>query len=273
MPDIRVNGVRLAYEERGAGRSLIWVHGGWGDRHDADLVAPALAEGYRVIAYDRRGHSESERPAEQQNVVMAHVGDLAGLIQKLDAGPAHLVTNSFGGELALKVALRQPELVASLSMHEPNLFGILGPECAPMLGELQGQVGMVMGELTQGNHETAARLFMDTLIAPGTWASLPDAMQRTFAYNAPTVITDFSDPTIGSLDVEQLTRLTVPTLLTLGGRSGPLAAAVQKRLSELIPHARRHTYPDAGHFPQVTHPRELIEAVSKFLDSVPTPVA
>lgn len=52
--------------------------------------------------------------------VVAHTGDLAALIEQLDAAPAHLVTNSFGGELALKVALQRPELVASLSMHEPT---------------------------------------------------------------------------------------------------------------------------------------------------------
>ncbi len=270
MATITVNDVRIAYQEQGAGPALIWVHGGWGDRHDADRIALGLANGHRVITYDRRGHSESERLADQRDVVVAHTSDLAALIEALDAAPAHLVTNSFGGELALKVALQRPELVASLALHEPNLFGILGPDWAPMLREMQPQIGAIMGELTAGNHEKGARLFMGALMAPGTWDALPEPMQKTFVYNAPTVVTDFGEPTLGSLDVDQLSRLEMPVLLTDGGRSLPWAAAVQRRLAELIPHARRHTYPDAGHFPQVTHPRELVEVVTGFLDDVAT---
>ena len=96
MATITVNGVRLAYDEAGAGPPVIWVHGSWTDRQGARLVAPLLAERYRVITCDRRGHSQSERvPGPQE--VMAHVADLAGVIEQLDARPAHLVINSLGG--------------------------------------------------------------------------------------------------------------------------------------------------------------------------------
>lgn len=268
MPTTTVNGVQLAYQESGAGPALIWVHGGFGDHHDADLIVRRLASRYRVIAYDRRGHSESERPAHQRDVVVAHTNDLVGLIEQLNASPAHLVTNSFGGELAMKVAIQRPELVASLAMHEPNLFAILGEESAPLLQELGVHVGATMAELKQGNFEAALPLFLNGVCAPGTWNELPESMQETFIYNAPTAITDFEDPTLGTIDVDQLTRVTLPTLLTDGGRSRPWAAAVVNRLAELIPHTRRHTYPGAAHFPHSTHPEEVVEVVTGFLNSV-----
>ena len=85
-----VNGVRLFYEANGAGEiPLVLVHGSWGSHHNWDLVAARLAESFRVLTYDRRGHSESERLAGQGSV-REDVADLAGLIQ--DLGLARIQT-------------------------------------------------------------------------------------------------------------------------------------------------------------------------------------
>jgi hypothetical protein len=52
-----VNGVRLFYEVSGHGEvPLVLVHGSWGSHHNWDLVVPELAESFRVLTYDRRGH-------------------------------------------------------------------------------------------------------------------------------------------------------------------------------------------------------------------------
>jgi pimeloyl-ACP methyl ester carboxylesterase len=270
MASITVNGVRLAYDEAGAGPSVVWVHGSWTDRRGADLVVPLLAEHYRVIIYDRRGHSQSERPPGPQGVT-AHVKDLAALVEHLDAAPAHLVTNSFGGEIALKLAVRQPELVASLCLHEPPLFGILAddPEMKLVLEDLQTRLDHVIAGLEQGNNEAAARLFMETVaMGPGAWDALPEQMRRTFTYNAPTWLDDVHDPTQGVLDIGQLAALSLPVLLTGGGRSGPEFSAVLDCLADALPKAHRYTIADAGHVPHLTHPGELVGAVTGFLDDV-----
>jgi len=162
MATITVNGVRLAYDEAGAGPPVVWVHGGFTGRRGADLVAPLLAERYRVITYDRRGHSQSERVPGHQGVT-AQVTDLAALIEHLDAAPAHLLANSDGGEIALKLAVRRPELVASLCLNEPSLHGILpdDPEIKQAMEDLQARLDRMIAELEQGNHEAAARLDRD----------------------------------------------------------------------------------------------------------------
>ena len=63
MAMAKVNGVQLFYEINGTGEvPLVFVHGSWDFHHDWDPIVPRLADSFRVVTYDRRGHSESERP-------------------------------------------------------------------------------------------------------------------------------------------------------------------------------------------------------------------
>ena len=87
MPIAIFNDVKLYYEEAGSGQPLVLVHGSWTDHHSWDLVAPSFAERFRVITYDRRGYSQSERPAGQGSLHV-HVADLAALIEGQGLGKA-----------------------------------------------------------------------------------------------------------------------------------------------------------------------------------------
>jgi pimeloyl-ACP methyl ester carboxylesterase len=60
MATAKVNGVRLFYELSGTGAvPIVLVHGSWDSHHDWDLVVPRLTDAFRILAYDRRGHSQS----------------------------------------------------------------------------------------------------------------------------------------------------------------------------------------------------------------------
>ena len=62
MPTMKINDVQLYWELTGdAGDLLALVHGSWGDHHNWDSVVPAFSRSFRVLTYDRRGHSQSER--------------------------------------------------------------------------------------------------------------------------------------------------------------------------------------------------------------------
>jgi pimeloyl-ACP methyl ester carboxylesterase len=99
MPHVHVNRVRLFYEDHGAGEPLVLVHGGFSDHNNFGAVIPGLAESFRVVAYDRRGHSLSDRP-EPLGTRRDQEDDLAALIEALGLGPAHVVGTSFGSAVA-----------------------------------------------------------------------------------------------------------------------------------------------------------------------------
>jgi pimeloyl-ACP methyl ester carboxylesterase len=83
-----VNGVRLFYELSGTGEiPLVLVHGSWVSHHDWDFVVPSLADSFRVLTYDRRGHSESES-LTRQGSIRKDVADLVALIEHLGLSPA-----------------------------------------------------------------------------------------------------------------------------------------------------------------------------------------
>ena len=95
MPATIVNGVQLYWELTGkSGEPLVLVHGSWVDHHNWDPVVPLLSRTFRVLTYDRRGHSQSERPASQGSI-REDVADLAAMIDELDLAPAHIVGDFF----------------------------------------------------------------------------------------------------------------------------------------------------------------------------------
>src|SRR5215210_3937183 len=102
------DGVRLHVEPpTGDGELLVLVHGSWTDHQTWAALVPLLARSFRVVSYDRRGHSRSERgagPAPRRR----DEEDLAALIAALGAGPVHLVGSSYGALIALGLAGRRP---------------------------------------------------------------------------------------------------------------------------------------------------------------------
>jgi len=266
MPAARINGVELHYELSGSGEPLVLVHGSWGDHHNWDPVVPALAESFRVVAYDRRGHSASERPAGQGSV-FEDADDLTGLIDELGLAPAHVAGNSFGAAVALRAVTRRPEVFRTLIVHEPPLFPLLaGTELEPALAEVQRRVGAVVALLEDGRHEEAARLFADTIaFGPGAWDDqFTPAMRAVFIANAPTWLDEVRDPEALRMDLNALTGFDKPALLTSGTESAPFFAPVVDMLARSLPRSERITIDGANHVPHVSVPGRYVELVRTF---------
>ncbi|MBA7597603.1 3-oxoadipate enol-lactonase 2 [subsurface metagenome] len=110
MPDIMVNGVRLFYGERGSGTAMVWAHGLGGTWQEWEGLIEFFRDRYRVIAYDARGHGDSEKPdrpeAYSQDIM---VEDMRGVMDALDINKVIVGGHSMGANVALNFALRYPE--------------------------------------------------------------------------------------------------------------------------------------------------------------------
>lgn len=268
---LTVNGVRIAYADTGGTATpLVLVHGSWGSHHNWDPVVPGLAEDFRVVSYDRRGHSDSERPPGQGHF-SEDVADLAALIEQLGIAPAWVVGNSSGASMTVKLAAARPELLRGIVVHEPPLFGLLeagSPEAHARDAIETGLLADVGQRIAAGDHAGAAEQFVDQVaFGPGSWARLPDAMRVTMIANAPTYLDELHDTEWKVVDQTRLARYDGPALLTSGDQSPPMFQPIERRLAQLLPRAKRTTYVGAGHIPHVTHPEEYVTQLVGFIES------
>ncbi|MFD4325415.1 alpha/beta fold hydrolase [Nocardioides sp. NPDC058538] len=268
---IRVDGVRIAYADTGGtGTPLVLVHGSWGSHHNWDAVVPGLAERFRVVSYDRRGHSESQRPPGHGHF-SEDVADLAALIEQLGVAPAWVVGSSFGAAVTVKLAAARPEILRGIVAHEPPLFGLLeaGSQEAHAVAEIEsGPLTEVGRRIATGDHAGAAEQFAEQVaLGPGSWARLPEAMRAMMIANAPTFLDELRDTERLLVGEAELARYGGPALLTSGDQSPPIFQHIERQLAKLLPHASRITYSGAGHIPHVTHPEEYVAALVGFIES------
>ena len=108
---ILANGIQTNYHEHGQGEPVLLIHGsgpgvtGWANWR---LTIPALAENFRVIAPDIVGFGYTERPVDVQYNMETWLNHILGFMDALGIQKAHVVGNSFGGGLALALAIRAP---------------------------------------------------------------------------------------------------------------------------------------------------------------------
>jgi len=107
------------YAERGAGAAILCIHGlSSSAQMWRDAAIDELARLGRVIVYDRRGCTRSERPEPLETSVAQQAEDAAALLEGLDATPAVVIGRSYGGEVATELALRHRDHVRALVLLE-----------------------------------------------------------------------------------------------------------------------------------------------------------
>ena len=251
---IRIGGVGLHVETPvGTGAPLVIVHGAWTDHTAFDAVVEPLSRSFTVIRYDRRGHSRSEYrgPAPRRR----DEDDLAELIELLGLGAVHLLGTSYGGCIALGLATRRPDLVRSVLAHEPPVLGLV-PDA-----DAQALVARVQEQLAAGDVAGGTRRFFEEgVLGPGSWDRLPETLRNAAMGNAQTFIDLREDPDWATLDLDALSRLRRPVMITIGETSpswlsdAPRAIAGAARITTL-------TITGAGHSPHLTHPDALVAVV------------
>jgi pimeloyl-ACP methyl ester carboxylesterase len=261
------DGTPLTYDVSGDGDPLVLIHGSWGERQTWGLVIPALAESFRVISYDRRGHGESSaRP--DIGTVHDDVADAATVIDALGDGRAHVVGNSYGACIALRLAAAHPERVARMVCHEPPMLGVLeaDDDGRPIAAEERRKLGEVRQILERDAYADAAEYFVERVaMGPGMWSQLPPPVQQMFVKHAPTFLGELRDPDALGADLESLRQLEVPVLLTHSPDSPEFFAPIVERLAGLVENARSRQLGAIGHVPQMTHPDAYVPVILDFL--------
>ncbi|HET6972284.1 MAG TPA: alpha/beta fold hydrolase [Phenylobacterium sp.] len=268
---VEFDGLNIHYHAAGAGPALIFVHGGGPGSSGLSNFSrnmAAFADRYRVIAIDLPGYGQSTKLRITEPLWGYYAKVLAGFIDALGLGKAHLVGNSLGGAASLKTALDFPEKVDRLVL--------MGPGGGYSLFEKQPSDGirsLVTFYLPPGPSMERLREFLNYLVYDP--ASVPDellkerlerALDPDTAEYMPLKVGPHMPP-IEELWRERLDRLPHETLIIWGreDRVNPMDQGLV--LMRQIPRARFLVMPQCGHWAQWEKADEFNRTVAAFLES------
>jgi esterase len=186
VPEVRVNGVTLLYEAHGSGDAIVGLHGAGSSAVFWAEAAPKLATRGRTILYDRRGSFRSERPEPYVTNVHQHADDAAELMDALDAAPAIVIGRSYGGAIAIDLALRYPERVRAVVQLEGDGGLTLSAVATRELKEFEEQVYAAEGRDPTSVGETVCRV----IFGDAAWDRLPEDAKRVFIANGPALVAE-----------------------------------------------------------------------------------
>ena len=235
---------------------VVLVHGSL-DRSAGLLKLSRRLDGrFRVTRYDRRGYGRS-RPHPGPFGIDQQVADLVEVVDVAPrAGtPVLIVGHSYGGNVALAVADRHPDLVSGVITFESPLSWM------PWWpGTSAGGDAMAWRD----EPEQAAERFMRRLIGDDRWERLPPSSRAARRAEGPAMIGELTDLRLRQPWVAE--RITIPVLALRGEHGKQHHRVGSERLAEMLPNATVGSVADARHFGPNTHPDDLASIVIEFAE-------
>lgn len=242
----------LDYSASGDGDPVILVHGFGLDASMWDPQWPALQREFHAIRYDVRGFGGSAVPTGPYS----HSDDLLGLLEFLEARPAHVIGLSMGARVALRFALDHPNDAKSLTLIDPALEGFSWSE------EWTSKSAEISAAARGGDIRAAKQLWLGhDLFAPARRDpnlanALSEMVERYSGWHWMN-----ADPARrpNCAAIGLLATVSCPTLVILGELDLPDFQGIARRLAAEIPGATLRIIAGAGHMANMEAPAQVNE--------------
>jgi pimeloyl-ACP methyl ester carboxylesterase len=253
----------IAYDREGAGAPIVLAHGGAGDAREWTFQAP-LADEFDLVLWDEPGNGRSGDLPPGWGLGDSATA-LAGLIDALELGPAHVGGLSWGGVVALEVYRRRPELIATLILADTYAGWKGSLPSAEVAARVEG-FKVSLAAPPESREGWVPGLFKVDPLPPriAELQATIDAGVRVDTMRA--LIAAVADADLSDL----LPTIAVPVLLIWGADDirSPLAT-VGRQFEQAIPGAELVVIPDCGHVSSIERPDEFNRAVREFCRAHP----
>ncbi|PHN54033.1 2-hydroxy-6-oxo-2,4-heptadienoate hydrolase [Pseudomonas sp. ICMP 8385] len=262
--EIIAAGYRTNLHDQGEGFPVLLIHGSgpgvtaWANWRG---IIPQLAQTRRVVAPDMLGFGYSDRPADGRYHQQRWVEHAIGVLDALGIQQADIVGNSFGGGLALALAIRHPERVRRLVLMgsvgvsfpiTPGLDAVWGYE--PSFASMRRLMDVFAYDRNLVNDELAELRYQ---------ASIRPGFQESFAQMFPAPRQRWVDGLAS--DEADIRALPHETLVIHGREDQVIPLAASLTLAEWIARAQLHVFGHCGHWTQIEHAGRFARLVEDFL--------
>lgn len=228
-----------------------------------DLIQQ-LSSNYDILAIDLLGYGKAPVVAEMEPEAFRFDDEMPRVLQAIDAAqwtqPITLIGHSYGGALALKIALEKPIAVKQLVVFEPVAFHVLEANEAARQ-EIEG----IAAQMYQKDEEAATRGFVDYWNQPGFFDGLPERMRKSMTSQARKVTMDFAALMGEPHKLADYRHVSMPILLLQGQFTQASARCVAQHLMQVLPDVHAETLP-CGHMGPITHAAQVNHAITAFLN-------
>ncbi len=230
----------------------------------------ALGNNYSLVAPDLCRLDASNSRLVADNLTLEQ--EVEQLLELVDQGNGkiHIVGHSYGGAVALRLALARSYRVASLVLYEPSAFSLLhgmGQYGRLAAQEIQALATRVRDLAGNGLSQRAAEQFVRYWGDDSTWATLRPDKQQELTRQMPLVVQHFHALQESSMCLEDLQNLPMPTVVLRGGRSPTPSRLIACHLLAHLSDAKGACFSEAGHMGPVTHVDKVAHRIARFIDA------
>ncbi|SHL91636.1 Pimeloyl-ACP methyl ester carboxylesterase [Bradyrhizobium lablabi] len=253
---------RIDYDECGAGPTIVLVPGSCSTGAAWRPVIAAWDNQFRSVTTSLLGYGRTaERRSASDPSISYEAEALESVIRKA-GGQVHLVGHSFGGLVALAVALRNRVPLASLAILEAPATEVLGEPMEDQHYRAFRQMTDVYFAAFAGGDPGAIETMIDFYGGKGTFASWPPRV-RAYAVETTAVnVLDWASAFGFPLSAELLATIRLPTLVLWGGASHPAVQRANVLLGARLKGATVGAIEGAAHFMIATHANEVARLIA-----------
>lgn len=260
MATLDLAGRRVEYFEQGSGEPVVLLHSSASSSAQWRALAGQLGGHYRVIAPDLHGYGATSNWPGSGAFRLEREAEIVYALLGRCSERAHLVGHSFGGAVALHVARKRPDLVASIVLIEPVAFHLLRGHDPEALAEIEAVAADVGRALASGDYFEGMARFVDYWSGSGAWETVPPEKRPGLAARLGKVALDFEATFSEAAALADFRATALPALLVQGTRSPRPTRRICELLAHTLPRARAATVEGAGHMAPITH-REAVAAL------------